>query len=100
MRSVQRLRTYRELATLRASLRKIQAMSLLRRELSHLLTKIPIDFGGGCSVRKAHVMAWLISRFQLKQSLDIGVYRGRSLLPQSLAHRLSGGGIAYGVDPW
>jgi hypothetical protein len=75
-------------------------MSLLRREVESVLARLPIDFGGGCSVRKAYVMAWLINRFNLEKNLDIGVYRGRSLFPQSVAHRLAGSGLTYGVDPW
>jgi Methyltransferase domain len=72
----------------------------LRHEVEQVLGKVPIDFGGGCSVRKAYVMAWLIERFNLERSLDIGVYRGRSLFPQAVAHKLAGRGVAYGVDPW
>ncbi|HEY6514342.1 MAG TPA: class I SAM-dependent methyltransferase [Burkholderiaceae bacterium] len=72
----------------------------LRHEVEQVLGRIPIDFGGGCSVRKAYVMAWLIGRFGLERSLDIGVYRGRSLFPQAVAHKLAGRGVAYGVDPW
>ena len=30
----------------------------------------------------------------------VGVYRGRSLMPQALSHSLFTGGTAYGVDPW
>jgi hypothetical protein len=45
-------------------------------------------------------MAWLIRRYRLRRTLDIGVYRGRSLLPQSIAHRDFTGGTAVGVDPW
>lgn len=71
----------------------------LREKVRLTLAKVPIDFGGGCSVRKAYVMAWLINRFGVERSLDIGVYRGRSLLPQSIAHKHAGKGIAYGVDP-
>jgi len=72
----------------------------LRHEVEQVLARIPIDFGGGCSVRKAYVMAWLIEHFKLERSLDIGVYRGRSLFPQAVAHKLAGRGVAYGVDPW
>lgn len=64
------------------------------------LAKVPIDFGGGCSVLKAYIMAWLIRRFHLRTSLDIGVYRGRSLFPQGIAHQFAGDGVAYGVDPY
>ena len=75
-------------------------MTSLRTQTADLLKQIPIDFGGGCSVSKAYVMAYLIRRFGMKTSLDIGVYRGRSLMPQALAHKLYTGGTAYGVDPW
>lgn len=68
--------------------------------IDRVLSKVPIDFGGGCSVRKAYIMAWLIRRFRLCPTLDIGVYRGRSLFPQGIAHQFAGGGVAYGVDPF
>lgn len=72
----------------------------LRHAVEQVLEKVPVDFGGGCSVRKACVMAWLSERFGLESSLDIGVYRGRSLFPQAVAHKFAGRGVAYGVDPW
>jgi hypothetical protein len=75
-------------------------MDELRAEIERLLDEIPITAGGGCSVRKAYTMAWLIRRYELRCTLDIGVYRGRSLFPQALAHRRCGGGVAYGIDPW
>ena len=68
--------------------------------LSLALERVPSDFGGGCSLAKAYRIAWLIRRYRLESSVDIGVYRGRSLVPQSLAHRDYTGGVAYGVDPW
>src|ERR1700693_2233451 len=75
-------------------------MATLRSQIVELLASIPIDFGGGCSASKAYVLASIIRETRTKSSLDIGVYRGRSLLPQALAHRRYTGGIAYGVDPW
>ena len=48
-------------------------------EIKAALNRISIDFGGGCNLHKAPVMAWLIKQFGLTTSLDIGVYRGRSL---------------------
>jgi hypothetical protein len=45
-------------------------------------------------------MAWLIRKYQITASVDIGVYRGRSLVPQAVAQREFTGGKAYGVDPW
>jgi hypothetical protein len=72
----------------------------LRCEIETLLDAVPVDFGGGCSVSKAHVLAWLIQRFGVQVSIDIGVYHGRSLLPQAYAHRHGTGGVAFGIDPW
>jgi predicted O-methyltransferase YrrM len=72
----------------------------LRQQIIDLLAAIPIDVGGGCSASKAYLMASLIRELGTKASVDIGVYRGRSLFPQALAHREYTGGIAYGVDPW
>lgn len=72
----------------------------LRTQIINLLAGIPLDFGGGCSASKAYLMASLIRELRTQTSLDIGVYRGRSLLPQALAHRRYTGGVAYGVDPW
>jgi predicted O-methyltransferase YrrM len=72
----------------------------LRSEVSAVLDQIPVDFGGGCSGSKAYLLAWLVRRFRMKNTLDIGVYRGRSLFPQAIAHRQYSKGKVYGVDPW
>jgi len=72
----------------------------LYNELKELLKEIQIDFGGGCSFEKAYIMAWLIANFKLKSTVDIGVYRGRSLFPQAIAHKRFSNGIVYGIDPW
>jgi hypothetical protein len=75
-------------------------MNELRRQVSNALDSIQIDFGGGCSLSKGYLMAWLIKQYRITDSIDIGVYRGRSLVPQAIAHREYTGGTAYGVDPW
>ena len=72
----------------------------LRSEVSTALRQIPVDFGGGFSGSKAYLLAWLVRRFRMKNTLDIGVYRGRSLFPQAIAHRRYTKGKVYGVDPW
>jgi predicted O-methyltransferase YrrM len=74
-------------------------LSLLR-QTTQVLDGVPVDFGGGCSLEKAYLIAWLIRRFRMRATLDIGVYRGRSLLPQAAAHRFYTNGVVYGVDPW
>src|SRR4051812_32495424 len=75
-------------------------MDELKKQVFSALQEIPIDFFGGCSGTKAYLMAWLIREYKLATSIDIGVYRGRSLFPQAIAHACSGNGVAYGVDPW
>lgn len=75
-------------------------MDELRQQISDALSGIQIDFGGGCSVSKGYLMAWLIRQYRITSSVDIGVYRGRSLVPQAVAHREFTGGKAYGIDPW
>ncbi len=64
------------------------------------ISLVPVDFGGGCPPKKALTLAWLIRAGGLTTSLDIGVWRGRSLVPQAIAHRDHTGGVAYGVDPF
>jgi hypothetical protein len=64
------------------------------------VTRIPVDFGGGCPLPKAYALAWMIRAGRVRASIDIGVYRGRSLVPQAVAHRDYTGGLAYGVDPY
>src|SRR5215469_6389279 len=75
-------------------------MHELKNRVRDALEGIQIDFGGGCSVSKGYLMAWLISKYQITSSVDIGVYRGRSLISQAVAHRGYTGGTVYGVDPW
>lgn len=64
-----------------------------------MLDQIPIDFGGGCSLSKAAVMAELIRSERITRSIDIGIYRGRSFFPQAQAHKSTGGKV-IGVDPY
>jgi Methyltransferase domain len=78
----------------------VPAMAALHRGIVRALDPIPIDFFGGCSVSKGFVMAELIRRFDLKTSVDIGIYRGRSFFPQAVAHRQFTGGVVYGIDPY
>ena len=80
--------------------RKVGKMDDFINSLKEIYKYAPIDFGGGCSYEKALSMCVFIKEFQLKTSVDIGVYRGRSLFPQALAHKCFSGGVAYGIDPY
>lgn len=69
-------------------------------KLNDIYTYAPTDFGGGCSLQKALVLGFSIKTYDVKCSLDIGVYRGRSLFPQSISHKEYTNGIVYAVDPF
>src|SRR5436190_13237651 len=72
----------------------------LLSDVRTLLDRVPGGLLGTCSVPKAFMMAWIIRRFKLQTTVDIGVYKGRSLFPQALAHQKYTKGVVYGVDPW
>lgn len=56
---------------------------------------------GWCSPEKACAMADLIVEVEPKLCVEIGVFGGRSLIPQGLALNWVGnGGVVYGIDPW
>lgn len=57
------------------------------------------DLGGGSPIDKCFMMAYLFTYLKLKTYVEIGVYRGRSLLSVSEAVR-SCGGKAYGIDSY
>jgi glycosyltransferase involved in cell wall biosynthesis len=69
-------------------------------ELYHISELIPSDyFGGETAFSKIYLMAYLISKNNLKTFVEIGVYRGRILFPITHAIKQNNG-IAYGVDPY
>jgi hypothetical protein len=72
----------------------------LRAQVSTILESVPIDFGGGCSVAKATVLAQIIVSQRITNSIDIGIYRGRSYFPQALAHEKYTHGKVIGIDPY
>jgi hypothetical protein len=72
----------------------------VRADVEKVLETTPIDFGGGCSVSKATVLAYLIKTERIKRSIDIGVYRGRSFFPQAYMHQKYTGGQVLGIDPY
>jgi hypothetical protein len=72
----------------------------LRYKINKCFNDIPIDFGGGCSKSKAGVIGGLILARHFEQSIDIGVYRGRSFFPQALAYQILGRGTVTGIDPY
>lgn len=73
-------------------------MSLFR-ELNNISELIPSDFGGGSSLGKTYLMAYLILRNNLKTYVEIGIYKGKSLFPAAYAIKQNKG-ISYGIDPY
>jgi hypothetical protein len=71
----------------------------LRVQIEECLRQIPTDFGGGCTIEKALIMADYIVSEHITYSIEVGVYRGRSFFPQALAHKFTGGRI-IGIDPY
>lgn len=61
---------------------------------------VPIDYGGGSSITKALVVADLVLEHELGTYVEIGVYRGRSLLPVGAMFAALGRGTAVGIDPY
>ena len=74
-------------------------MKELKKQIEKCLSNIVADGGGGCSIEKAFIMAEYIMFENIKYSVEIGVYNGRSFFPQALAHKITGGKI-IGIDPY
>jgi glycosyltransferase involved in cell wall biosynthesis len=71
----------------------------LLADLQRIVARVPSDFGGGCPLAKSFIMAHLALTFDLKNYVEIGVYRGRSFFPMAYATQKLGG-MAYGIDPY
>ena len=71
----------------------------LFRDLKPIADAIPADLGGGCPLAKSFLMAYIALKYDLKNYVEIGVYKGRSFFPMAHAIKLMGG-KAYGIDPY
>lgn len=65
----------------------------------YIQEKLP-KLDGWCSQEKALAMVELIDRVKPYTVVEIGVYGGRSLIPQALAMRDNNYGLIYGIDPY
>ena len=72
----------------------------VRTLLEEVVASVPVDYGGGSGSAKALVLADLIAVHGVRDTIDIGVYRGRSLLPVATMLRIVDAGVATGIDPW
>jgi hypothetical protein len=92
---------------------KLQAMGVLatpvhgrglpeqtRERVESLLARLPVDTGGGASLAKAFTIGELIANHNVHTLLEVGVYRGRFLLPVAVILRDLGRGPAIGIDPY
>jgi glycosyltransferase involved in cell wall biosynthesis/predicted O-methyltransferase YrrM len=57
------------------------------------------EFEGDSSLSRCYIMAYLASYFKLKNYVEIGVYKGRSLFSVAQAFK-DNEGKAYGIDPY
>ena len=80
-------------------LKVLSDMMNLFNELNNISELITLDFGGGSLISKTYLMAYLILRNNLKTYVEIGVYKGRSLLPVTYAIKQNKG-MSYGIDPY
>jgi predicted O-methyltransferase YrrM len=55
---------------------------------------------GWCTPYKAARLFALIKAVRPAICVEIGIYGGKSLLPQALALKDAGHGLIYGIDPW
>jgi Methyltransferase domain len=72
----------------------------LRRRLIQLSSALPVDAGGGSSLLKVMVLADLVAALDLRQALEIGVYRGRLFLGLGVVMAELGRGDVPGIDPY
>lgn len=64
-----------------------------------IYSQIDSDFGGGSPFYKTFLMAYLIKYQNAKTFIEIGVYKGKCLLPLAYVIKQNGG-IAIGIDPY
>jgi predicted O-methyltransferase YrrM len=74
----------------------------LLREITDLIApqapRRPLE--GWCLLEKALELAELVLTVRPMCVVEMGVFGGRSLIPQALALRENGSGLAFGVDTW
>jgi len=69
-------------------------------ELGTLVTCTRDDQDQWCTEEKAHTLAGLVAVLRPELVVEIGVWRGASLLPMLIAMRHVNHGSAIAIDPW
>ena len=72
----------------------------LRAEIARVCSSIPIDVGGSASLLKSLVLGDIIVTKKLVRIVEIGVYRGRLMLPLAVLMKALGRGEVVGIDPY
>ncbi len=74
----------------------------LEQQITDLINPIPPrrPLEGWCLLEKAKQLAQLVLDVRPSLVGELGVFGGRSLIPQALAMRETGGGVCFGVDTW
>lgn len=78
----------------------IQKYEELKIELPEIYKQLKFDWGSSGITNKNYIMAWLIWKYNLQTTLDLGVFYGGSLFTQAYIHNKYTNGIVYGVDPY
>jgi hypothetical protein len=68
--------------------------------MAHAIESVELDAGGGATLLKALMLADLIVERPVLRAVEIGVYRGRLLLPLALVMKWRGTGDVFGIDPY
>lgn len=72
----------------------------LRQDLEQVSRSIPSDDGGGSSLLKVLMLGELIVSQGLDRVVEIGVYRGKLMLPLARLMSRLGRGEVVGIDPY
>lgn len=72
----------------------------LRQDLATVTESVPLDLGGGSTTLKVFLLAELIIARGLDRIVEIGVYRGRLMLPLARLMSRLGRGEMIGIDPY
>lgn len=75
-------------------------MENLLKQVERVTADHPVGLEGWCSAEKARAMVELILEHRPAVSVEIGVFGGKSLVAQALAHKHIEHGHVYGIDPW
>jgi hypothetical protein len=81
---------------------KLEDLQLVQpgSQLVQIIDRFVPNLHGWCTRNKALAMAELITQEKPLVVVEIGVYGGKSFLPQALALKANGQGVIHGIDAW